>query len=179
MDLGRGRSHFERVAKKPVNAEGDKRRHRGPEECGPNDRRERLSWPGRAVEPTLQVRCAKTEFGRDQKADCGARDEKHEVLIKPRKDKRAEGFRQLCPWSNRLQAEKIRNNKRSSQRAGGDQENERSPGISTPFRNHRPLSNIDTWEFEARRCRSALIVAYEFVGYVCTTRTFLRRNEIL
>src|SRR5438874_1749504 len=106
MYLRRRRSDPECVAEKCVNGEGDDRRHRGPEECGPDDRRERMSWPRRTVEPALQVGCAKTDFGRDQKANCRAGNEKHEVLIESRKDEGAEGFRRLWPGSDCFQTEK-------------------------------------------------------------------------
>src|SRR5438477_9576865 len=115
-----------------------------------------MSWPRRTVEPALQVGCAKTDFRRDQKANCGAGNEKHEVLIESRKDEGAEGFRRLWPGSDCFQTEKIGNNERSSERAGRHQENERPPGISTRPGNHRPLSNIDIQEFDAQKRRRLL-----------------------
>ena len=64
-----------------------------------------------------------------------------------------EGFQRMGPGSDGHQTEKIRNNERSGERAGGYQENKRPPGISRRFGNHDLHSNIDAFEAEKRTAR--------------------------
>src|SRR5206468_8832790 len=79
VDLRRGEGDAEPVPEEAVDGEGDERRDRGPEERRPDDRRERLRRPGRAVEPALKVGRTEADLARHQEADRGGRNQEDEV----------------------------------------------------------------------------------------------------
>jgi hypothetical protein len=133
VDLRRGEVDAERVLEDGVDAEGDECGDRRPEERRPYDRRQRLGGPWRTVEPALEVGRAEADPACHKKAEARGGNEEHEVADEREEHELAQRCRRWPLWagSDRLQPQKVGDDERSGERAGGREERERPPGIGT------------------------------------------------
>ena len=92
------------------------------------------------VQPVLEIGSAEADLARDEEAEACRRHEEHEVANERAQHESAQRnrCRRLWTWSDRLQAQKIGDHGRPSERTGGGQDGERLPWVRTRCRAHGP-----------------------------------------